>query len=127
MVGKLGDVFAEKQYYTVLFPNANLFSTGTRVSYAGLPVGHVSGVELRSEAARAQQQTYAVALTLAIKSGLVLHEDARVEMKTEGFIGDRYLDIAPAPASRSLQAVSCLARWVALEGMLAPLSGGQVG
>ena len=53
MVGKLGDVFAEKQYYTVLFPNANLFSTGTRVSYAGLPVGHVSGVELRSEAAGA--------------------------------------------------------------------------
>ena len=124
MVGKLGDVFAEKQYYTVLFPNANLFSTGTRVSYAGLPVGHVSGVELRSDAARAQQhQTYAVTLTLAIKSGLVLHEDARVEMKTEGFIGDRYLDISPgtgkplAPGSTMLGAVG------GLEGMLASLSG----
>ena len=128
MVGKLGDVFAEKQYYTVLFPNANLFSTGTRVSYAGLPVGYVSQVELRSDAARAQQhQTYAVALTLAVKSGIVLHEDARVEMKTEGFIGDRYLDIAPgtgkplAPGSTMLGAVG------GLEGMLASLSGVQGG
>jgi hypothetical protein len=113
MVGKLGDLFAKKQYYTVLFPNANLFSTGTRVSYAGLPVGHVSEVELRSDAARAQQhQTYAVALTLAVKSGVVLHEDARVEMKTEGFIGTAISTFPLAPASRSPRAVQYLGRWV---------------
>jgi hypothetical protein len=68
-----------------LFANANLFTTGTRVGYAGLPVGHVTAVELRSDAARAQQHPmYPVALTLAVKAGVVLHEDSRVEMKSKG-------------------------------------------
>ena len=67
MVGRLEEVFAEKHHYTVLFRNANLFSSGTRVSYAGTPVGRIVAVELRSDAARAQQhQAYAVALTLAV-------------------------------------------------------------
>jgi phospholipid/cholesterol/gamma-HCH transport system substrate-binding protein len=127
-VGKIGDLFAEKQQYTVLFSNANLFTTGTRVSYAGLQVGHVAGVELRSAAARAQQhQTYPVALSLAVKSGIVLREDSRVEMKTEGFIGDRYLDIIPGTGKPVSPGSTLLGSMGGLDGMLASLSGVQGG
>jgi ABC-type transporter Mla subunit MlaD len=127
-VGRWGELFAEKQHYTVLFPNANLFSSGTRVSYAGMPVGRVVAVEIRSDAARAQQhQAYAVALTLAVKAGVVLQEDARIEMKTEGFIGDRYLDILPGIGKPLPPDSTLLGSVGGLEGVLASLSGVQGG
>jgi phospholipid/cholesterol/gamma-HCH transport system substrate-binding protein len=123
-VGRWGELLADKQHYTVLFPNANLFSSGTRVSYAGLPVGRVVAVDLRSDADRAQQyQDYPVALTLAVKADVVLQEDARVEMKTEGFIGDRYLDIVPGTGKPLPSGSTILGSVGGLEGMLASLSG----
>ena len=123
-VGKLGEVFAAKQYYTVLFTNANLFTTGTRVGYAGLPVGHVAAVALRSDADRAQQHPmHPVALTLAVKSGVVLHEDSRVEMKTEGLIGDRFIDIFPGTGSPLTPGSTIIGSVGGVDGLLASLSG----
>ena len=123
-VGKLGEVFADKQYYTVLFTNANLFTTGTRVGYAGLPVGHVAAVELRSDADRARQyQAYPVALTLAVKEGVVLHEDSRVEMKTEGLIGDRFIDIFPGTGPPLAPGSTIIGSVGGVDGLLASLSG----
>src|SRR5919108_2806002 len=96
VVGGLGQWFATKHRYTVLLPNANLLRHRAQVSYAGTPVGQVVALAVRSEAARAQQHAeYPVAVTIAVQSDLPLREDARVEMRTDGFLGDRYLDIAP--------------------------------
>jgi phospholipid/cholesterol/gamma-HCH transport system substrate-binding protein len=123
-VGRIGEMFADKQYYTVLFPNANLFTTGTRVGYAGLPVGHVAAVALRSDVERARQyQAYPVALTLAVKAGVVLHEDARVEMKTEGLIGDRFLDIIPGTGPPLAPGSTIIGTVGGVDGMLASLAG----
>ena len=54
-VGNLGSWFATKHTYTVLVHNANLLPHGARVSFAGLPVGHVSAIEMRSAEERARE------------------------------------------------------------------------
>src|SRR5262247_966294 len=96
VVGGVGDWFAPSQQYTVLLPNANLLRRRAKVSYAGSPVGEVTAVTVPSDAAWKQAHPgYPVAITIVVHEALTLREDVRVELRTDGFIGDRYLDIIP--------------------------------
>jgi phospholipid/cholesterol/gamma-HCH transport system substrate-binding protein len=95
-VGNFGNWFAEKSSYTVLFRDASLLPEGAQVSYAGYPVGQVTAIHVRSATDRARQHpAHPVALTLTLRASVPLQEDARLEMKTNGMIGDRYIDIIP--------------------------------
>lgn len=96
VVGGLGDWFAATQQYTVLLPNANLLRRRAKVSYAGSPVGEVTAIAVRTDEAWKQQHAgYPVAVTIVVRGSGLVRRDARVEMRTDGFIGERYLDIAP--------------------------------
>lgn len=124
VVGGMGNWFVAKHRYTVLFPNANLLRNRSQVSYAGYPVGEVMAIAVRSEADRAQQHPeYPVAVTIAVQTAIPLREDARVDMKTEGFIGDRYLDIAPGTGPLVPPGGTLLGSLGGVEGMLASLAG----
>jgi phospholipid/cholesterol/gamma-HCH transport system substrate-binding protein len=124
VVGGLGNWFVTKHRYTVLLPNANLLRHRAQVSYAGTPVGQVVAMAVRSEAARAQQYPeYPVAVTIAVQSDIPLRKDTRVEMRTDGFLGDRYLDIAPGTGQPLPPGGTLLGSIGGVEGMLASLAG----
>ena len=99
-VGNLGSWLAPKHRYTVLFRNSSLLPAGAIVSYAGLPVGQVTGFRMRSVEERQQQHLeYAVAVDVQVRASVPIRDDSRVEMKTDGMIGDRYVDILPGLGS----------------------------
>ena len=95
-IGGVGNWFATTQEYTVLLTNANLLRRRAKVSYAGSPVGEVTAVMIHTNAAWKQAHPgYPVAVTIVVREEMALRADARVELRTDGFIGERYLDIVP--------------------------------
>src|SRR5215831_7891824 len=95
-IGGMGEWFAATQQYTVLLPNANLVRRRAKVSYAGSPVGEVTAVTIHTNAAWKQTYPdYPIAVTIVVHEEMALRADARVELRTDGFIGERYLDIVP--------------------------------
>jgi phospholipid/cholesterol/gamma-HCH transport system substrate-binding protein len=123
-IGGVGDWFAATQQYTVLLPNANLLRRRAQVSYAGSPVGEVTAVMVHSNIAWQQAHPgYPVAVTIVVREEVGLRADARVELRTDGFIGERYLDIVPGsgpplpPGSVILGAIG------GVEGIVASLAG----
>lgn len=94
-VGHLGSWLTPKRQYTVLFRNSSLLPAGAVVSYAGLPVGQVTGFRMRSVEERQQHPDYAVAVDVKVSASVPVRDDSRIEMKTDGMIGDRYVDILP--------------------------------
>ncbi len=99
-VGSVGTWLAPKRQYTVLFRNSSLLRAGASVSYAGLPVGQVTGFRLRSAQEREQlHPEYAVAMDVKVLASVPVRNDSPVEMKTDGMIGDRYVDILPGVGS----------------------------
>jgi ABC-type transporter Mla subunit MlaD len=123
-IGGVGDWFAATQEYTVLLPNANLLRRRAKVSYAGSPVGEVTAVMVHTNTAWQQAYPgYPVAVTIVVREEMGLRADARVELRTDGFIGDRYLDIVPGdgpplpPGSVILGAIG------GVEGIVASLTG----
>lgn len=133
VVGDIGSRFVAKHHYTVLLSNANLLHRRAQVSYAGSPVGEVVDIVARPETERTQRHTaYPIAVTIAVQTSVPLHKNARVEMKTDGFIGDRYLDISPGAGELLPDGATIVGSIGGLEGILASLSGigsglGEVG
>ena len=123
-IGGVGDWFAPTQQYTVLFSNANLLRRRAKVSYAGSLVGEVTAITVHTNAVWKQAHPgYPVAITIVVHEEMALREDVRVELRTDGFIGERYLDIVPGsglplpPGSVILGAIG------GVEGIVASLSG----
>ncbi|MEE9146760.1 MAG: MlaD family protein [Candidatus Tectomicrobia bacterium] len=128
-VGNLGSWFATKHTYTVLVHNANLLPHGARVSFAGLPVGHVSAIEMRSAEERAREHPkHYVKLMITVDSTVSLPQDSRVEMKTDGMIGDRFVDILPGSGQPLPPGETLLGFPGGLDGLMAasPNLGGNV-
>jgi phospholipid/cholesterol/gamma-HCH transport system substrate-binding protein len=126
VVGKLSTWLMPKRQYTVLFSTANLLRYRAQVSYAGKPVGEVTDITLRSKADQEREYPgYPVAVTIELQADVPLQQDARVELRTDGFIGERYVDISPGlgtgqpvqPGEKLLGSIG------GLEGLLASFSG----
>lgn len=124
VVGGVGEWFATTQEYTVLLPNANLLRRRAKVSYAGSPVGEVAAIAVHNHADWKQRYpNYPVAVTILLRDTGPLRDDVRVEMRTDGFIGDRYLDIAPGYGQPLAPEQPILGSIGGVEGVLMSLSG----
>jgi ABC-type transporter Mla subunit MlaD len=127
-VGDLGNWFAEKKHYTVVFKDASLLPEGARVSYAGYAVGTVSNIRVRSDAERTREfPEYPVALTIAVRADVPVRDDSPIEMKTDGMIGDRYVDILPGTGKLSASGSTLPGTAGGLDGLFASLSGTEGG
>ena len=123
-IGGVGDWFAPTQHYTVLLSNANLLRRRAKVSYAGSAVGEVTAITVHSNTAWKQTHPdYPVAVTIAVHEEMALREDARVELRTDGFIGERYLDIVPGSGPPLPSGSVILGAIGGVEGIIASLSG----
>src|SRR5262245_6263576 len=93
VIGGVGGWFGPTQQYTVLLPNANLLRRRAKVSYAGSLVGEVTAIAVHANTTWMQQYPgYPVAVTIVVRDAMTLRKDARAELRTDGFIGERYLD-----------------------------------
>jgi virulence factor Mce-like protein len=72
--------------YTVRFDSVSGLSPGARVLIAGVEVGEVKEIKLDSGRAK---------LVLALQSQVRLHTDAIALLRTQGLLGERYVEIQP--------------------------------
>jgi phospholipid/cholesterol/gamma-HCH transport system substrate-binding protein len=94
---KLGNVqwFGSSRYrIQAQFSNVGGLTENADVSMAGVKIGKVEKIELKSGQAL---------VTLSINKGVQIEEDAIASVKTKGIIGDKYLSISPGASDEYIQ------------------------
>jgi phospholipid/cholesterol/gamma-HCH transport system substrate-binding protein len=74
---------------SALFSNVGSLRVGAPVVIAGVEVGRVESIALENYEARVE---------LRLHAGLVLHEDAIASVRTQGLIGEKYIQISAGAA-----------------------------
>jgi len=95
---KVGD--GKKTLY-VRFANINKISIGTRVTFAGRPVGEVVEIseiyEARAQPTDSTGSIYYYQLTLKIDSSVVVYNTDEISLQTSGLLGEKSVAIIPRP------------------------------
>jgi phospholipid/cholesterol/gamma-HCH transport system substrate-binding protein len=80
--------------YTVYanFEKSGGLKPGSTVEIAGVEVGKVKAISLSKD--------YQARVTMVIRGGVILQEDAIASIKTKGLIGEKYLQITPGGSER---------------------------
>jgi phospholipid/cholesterol/gamma-HCH transport system substrate-binding protein len=89
----------EAKTYYVRFANINGIGDGTRVLFAGRPVGEVSAIteitDARGEPADSLGRTYFYQLTLKVDSSVTIYKSDQVGVQTSGLLGEKSIAITP--------------------------------
>ncbi|MCZ6601617.1 MAG: MlaD family protein [Planctomycetota bacterium] len=115
MAGGAATGVAGKEFYTVRFKNLGLLQERTPVAFAGTAVGQIT--EIRRLAAVTEDGFVAEA-KIAIDRDVVLREGSKAMIRTDGFIGEKYLDLTPGDPKGAV-----LPAGASLTGELAGVSG----
>jgi phospholipid/cholesterol/gamma-HCH transport system substrate-binding protein len=94
---QLGQVsFLGSRGYAVIvdFPSVGGLKAGSAVEIAGVEIGRVESIGLADYQAR---------VTLRVRSGIKLQEDAIASIKTKGLIGEKYIRISPGGSDKIIQ------------------------
>ncbi|MEC8307066.1 MAG: MlaD family protein [Chlamydiota bacterium] len=87
-----------KQSLTVRFVNVGGIAEGTRVAFAGDPIGEVVSIMVRPDA-RAEKQggdyVYPYSVLLHIDSRVKVYTSDRFTLQTSGLLGEKSIDIVP--------------------------------
>ena len=89
-----------KQKIHVRFESVEKIAPGTRVAFAGKPVGEVSSVTLLSdvmERSRQSAQIFPYEAVLSIDSSVRVYRTDEISVKTSGLMGERFIVITPKP------------------------------
>lgn len=88
-----------KQIIHVYFNDINGITTGTRVTYAGRPIGEVDCIQQIPEARQNALggEIYPYLLTLKVDSGYVIYTTDFFTVQTAGLLGEKYVAIIPKP------------------------------
>jgi phospholipid/cholesterol/gamma-HCH transport system substrate-binding protein len=85
-VSKMGGIGVKGYQLTVSFETAAGLEPKANVKMAGVPVGKVEAIELEGNRAR---------LVLRIREGVRIPIDSVVSIQTQGFLGEKYVEILP--------------------------------
>ena len=80
----------------VTFDNISGLKNGAAVEVAGVEVGRVESIQLSSNDR--------AAVTLRLKHGLELHDDAIASIRTKGIIGDKFVKLSPGSSENLIPA-----------------------
>jgi phospholipid/cholesterol/gamma-HCH transport system substrate-binding protein len=86
---KLGKIdFFYSDYYPLKasFTSASGLKSETNVEISGVPVGKVQSIEL---------DNYQAVVTMLIQNNIQVQEDAIASVKTNGILGEKYIEIQP--------------------------------
>jgi len=87
--GRFGDLFSHAYEIVVPFPNASGIIKNSQVLYRGAKVGSVVSPP------QIIREGEAVELTLKIRSGVKIPEEAKFRIGSYGLLGDRFVDVIP--------------------------------
>jgi len=76
------------------FDNISGLKTSDQIQLAGVQIGKVAGINLKSERAR---------IAMRVNEGVQIDADAIAAIKTSGIIGDKYVSIELGPSDRILK------------------------
>ena len=99
LIGDTGNVFGKRYQLVTLVRSAAGLVPGAAVQLAGQTVGQVDGIELIPPEARPPGGE-AVEIRLAIDVGVQeqIRSDSRAQVRTQGLLGDKLIDITPGTA-----------------------------
>jgi len=105
LIGRTGNVFGERYQLVTLVRSAAGLVPGAEVQLAGQAVGQVDRVALILPENRPEGgQAVALWLEVNVAVQAQIREDSRAQVRTQGLLGDRLIDIRPGSAeSRILQ------------------------
>jgi phospholipid/cholesterol/gamma-HCH transport system substrate-binding protein len=86
--GKVGDRFRGGYGITVEFSNAGGLVKGAQVLYAGVLVGKVHSIELKTDG-------NGVEVDLTLFKSVRLHENSAFMIKQSGLLGDQHIVVVP--------------------------------
>lgn len=93
---RIGD---EGKIIHVRFSDIDKVTIGTRVTYAGKPVGEVVGIDEVKEGRAAKTDSgghlYIYDLTLRLDSGIKVYNTDEIALRTSGLLGEKNVDITP--------------------------------
>jgi phospholipid/cholesterol/gamma-HCH transport system substrate-binding protein len=99
LVVQLGDIriFGRDSYtLSARFTSVSGLRVGNPVAMLGIEIGQVESLEI-------DQKNQVAVVTLRIKKGINLYDDAMASIKTAGLIGDRYISIDPGGGGEILK------------------------
>ncbi len=100
-----------KFHVHVRFDNIEKVNVGTRITYAGRPVGQVIRIQQVPEeertASHEPENLYIYDLTLAIDSTIPLYDSDEITIGTSGLMGERFISIIPKrPTTRTAHPIA---------------------
>jgi phospholipid/cholesterol/gamma-HCH transport system substrate-binding protein len=104
-VGAVLDVFARRYEITMLLPSGLGLREGAPVTLAGQRIGQVRRIGFIPVQQKVGENNLIVTLGVAQNVQDQIRGDSRAYLRTQGLLGDRFVDIAPgSPGARVLQA-----------------------
>jgi phospholipid/cholesterol/gamma-HCH transport system substrate-binding protein len=115
-VGKVFDVFASRYELTTLVPTALGLRPGAPVTLAGQRIGQVKTIEFIPVDRKIGENNLRVVIAVAEEVQDQIRSDSRAFLRTQGLLGDKFVDIAPGTSgARILQAGDTLASGESLD------------
>ncbi len=94
-VGKLLNLFAKRYTIVTLVPSAAGLPKGAPVTLAGQRVGQVQSIDFIPLVQKRGRFNVIVRLAIAREVAEQIRRDSKAMMRTQGLLGDKYIDIAP--------------------------------
>ncbi len=85
---------AEMNHYAVTFSNINGLMENAPVTFAGVNVGKVEWIKIKS------QTEGAVDVGISVRTSIKLNEDSRVMISSAGFVGEKFVSIMPVVSQK---------------------------
>ncbi len=102
----VGDM--EKTYH-IRFSDINKIAVGTRVNYAGKPVGEVVDIkeikDARKQPADKFGKLYTYELTIKVDSSVEIYKTDQISLETSGLLGEKSVEITPRGIPKGEKAV----------------------
>jgi len=96
LVGDTGNVFGERYHLVTLLRSASGLVPGAAVQLAGQTVGQVDEIQFIPPDRRpAGREAIAIWLAINVEVQEQIREDSRAQVRTQGLLGDRLIDIRP--------------------------------
>lgn len=101
-----------KSRITIKFANIESIDIGTRVTYAGRPVGEVVGItqifNSRSKSSDSYGRPFSYEVIIAVDSSVQVYSSDLIEIHTSGLLGEKSIAIVPQPFPKDEQPKSVI-------------------
>ncbi|MDP8217251.1 MAG: MlaD family protein [Candidatus Theseobacter exili] len=90
-----GNMFEKRDSLRILFPSIGDLDIESPVTFAGFEVGKVTEIRVLSQDEMKQYSGFNIEVVALIDANVKIHKDAVVNIKSLGFMGEKYIDFSP--------------------------------